>query len=597
MISAHLTTTIKKFRSVTFCIDFLFLFACVWTLINAGSLAQYYIFKLLGSDSPSIYGSAFENGLARMPAINDFIFSTYSLYGNLNYLSAFLIIFMAISFRTSIQVFFVSIFSSVIFITFVDVINLLIHSDLSTKSFFESLISNLVGSPVIAAFIVFIFYIKVTCENINNINKSISNITGYILYLLTCIFIISISYYAICLFYRPTSVDFSVSTSGDFSGIYFTSESETPPSLKDEKIDNNSFSILGKPVRFKNEFNVTGKDGVIKSAFKKGDTYNLKLSVMINCTDNNIKPIPKNSLTFDNVNSFTLSSPNGMFYSQIKDEEGYIKNNDKTVNMFSIQDKKNGTYSINKKNDGTIYYYPSELGAKINLTKPAINPSADKNTENVSFNMKINNKEKKISIDAGQLRYKNKNKPLQCQVINLNDISNDESLKVDDAMLVSILIEISPEKNELFYSPGVHDKDSHFEINGYFLDITNKDVAKDTDLKQYFTNGYMKGFTLYSFDTLSINGKKIETNKFDNIQVVGDKIHGYMSESNSMILSGKASLFYRNEQRENKTLWELSSENPIILGGIATILVALLTWASKTIIATIRKDETINIFK
>lgn len=532
-----------------------------------------------------------------MPAISDFIFSTYSLYGNLNFLSAFLIIFMAISFRTSIQIFFVSIISSVIFITLADVINLLIYSDFSTQNFFESLISNLVGSPVIAAFIVFIFYIKVTCENINNINNSISNITGYILYLLTCLLIVTISYYAICLFYRPTSVDFSVSTSSDFSGNYFTSEPGKKTVLKDEKIDNDSFSILGKPVRFKNEFNIIGQDGVIKSVFKKGDTYNLKISAMTNCIDKKIKTTPRKSLNFDNVTSFTLSSPNGMFYSQIKDEDGYIKNNDKTVNMFSVQDKKNGAYSINKKNDGAIYYYPSELGAEINFSKPVINTSFNENTQNISFNLIINNEEKKISIDAGQLLYKNKNKPLECQIINLNDISNNKSLKVDETMLVSILVEISPEKNDLFYSPGIHAKDSHFEINGSFLDITNRNVAQDKDLKQYFTNGYMKGFILYSFDTLSINGKKIETNKFDSIQVIGDKIYGHMSESNSMVLSGKANLFYRNGQRENKTLWELSSENSILLGGIGAIFVALLAWASKTIIATIRKDENINIFR
>ncbi len=597
MILAHLTTTIRKLRSVSFCFDFLFLFVSVWTLINSGSLAQYYIFKLLGSDSPSIYGSAFENGLARMPVINEFIFNTYSLYGNLNFLSALLIVFMALSFRTSIQIFFVSIVSSVVFITLMDTISLLIYKDFSIQSFFESLISNLVGSPVIASFIVFIFYVKVACINISNVSNVISNIAGYILYLLICLLIITISYYVICFFYRPTSVDFSVSTSSDFSGNYFTSESTTKNTLKDGKIDNNSFSILGKPVSFKNEFYVIGKDGVINSAFKKGDNYSLKISVMVNCGNEKAKPISNKSLSFDNVNSFTLSSPGGMFYSQIKDKDGYIKNNDKSVNMFDIEEKKHGQYTINKKNEGTIYYYPSEVGAKIIFSKPIINSSNDKNTQNVSFNMVINNKEKNINIDAGKLRYKNKNKPLECQIINLNKISNNESFNVDDATLVSILVEIHPEKNELFYSPGVHDKDSHFEINGSFLDITNRDVNKDKEFKQYFTNGYMKGFILYSFDKLSLNGKNVEVNKFDNLQVIGDKIYGRISESNTLVLSGNANLLYRNSQRENKTLWELSSENSILLGGFGAIFFALLAWASKTLIATIRKDEVINIFR
>lgn len=63
-INKMLRSTTIDFKRKTFYLDFLFLFVCVWTLISSGSEVQYYLFKFIGSDSSTLYGSVFEDAIA-----------------------------------------------------------------------------------------------------------------------------------------------------------------------------------------------------------------------------------------------------------------------------------------------------------------------------------------------------------------------------------------------------------------------------------------------------------------------------------------------------------------------------------------------------
>lgn len=472
----------------------------------------------------------------------------------------------------------------------------MIYGDLTVQNLADSLIANTLGSPIIAAFIVSIFYIKKICINLENIDLKIRHAVSYILYILICTIILVVSYYIICFFYRPTTVEFSISASKNLSGNYFIKNTETPLSSEDKEGNNKKFSVFGTPFQLKNEAIIAGKIHGITSAFKIGETYKLKLSLLMDCrNDNGFVVSSSKSMLLDNVKSFNLIPSEDFSVITVNDKKSFIQSSDEIINMFSVQDNGKDKYSINKKNIGTINYYPSVKNSNMYIYNIAIDPENRLPSKNIAFTLDVNGIKRKINIELGRLLTEKANKTLECKQLDIHNMSNN-NLKLDSAVLIGLAVDIEPEKNNIFYFSKVNTKDSHFKIKGGLLDMTIKGINKENPLRDYFTDGSMIGFILHSFDKLSLDGKNIDTNDMDNVFVMGKDIYGYMSNDNNLKITGRAYIFNRNQVRENKTLWESSSDSNIILGGIGAFLLGLLTWVSKKLYATIRKDEKINKF-
>lgn len=597
----NLTEVIAKFKKIlsrkrTSHLDFLFIFFCVWTLISVGGEAQYYLFKFIGSDSATLYGSAFEDAIAKIPDLNKYILMSYSLHDNYNYIAAFLIVLTSLFFQSSLQIFFASIISSILTLTTTDIAHLFFSKTLTIQSAVECLIANFFGSPVISAFIIFLYCIKKNLLSLNNVNIKVRHLTSYISYILLCLFILIVSYYIICFFYRPTSINFSVSTSQDFSGNYFTTSERDDQRKTKKQEKKEEFSIFGKPVKIEKEVQLTGMITEINSKIKEDESYNITLSLFTNCPDDTIaKALPSESYNFRNVKSIKIKPSESMSMIRISDKNGYTKLTDEIVNLFSVKRNSNNAYDINKTNDGTAYYFPSHTDGGIYIATPTIDYEKNKNKKNSSFTLTINGITKKINIETERLRSSKLHSQLKCESVSINKLGENLIIKKSDAMIIGLFIKIEPNLKDEFYTPEISNDNSHFEIKGEILSLINKDVNKDNLLKNYFKNGYTGGIVLHSFDKLSINGKNIESNRMDNIIAIGDDIYTHTSLENNLVSTGKVSLFYRNRLRENKTLWEDSSDNTLVLGGAGALILSLLTLAIKMIISTLRKDENINI--
>lgn len=584
--------TIKKLRDKRFCLDFLFLFLSTWTLISAGSLAQAYIFKFITSDSYSIYNSAFESAINKMPDISGFIVKMYSLDYNFNYVAALFIVLIVLSFQTGVQVFFAGLIGSFLLISIADTFSLMIYGGMSIQALAECYISNLIGSPIVSSYLVCIFYIKKMCLSKTNVNNFMQHFTSYVLYLIICMSITIMSYYLVCFFYRPTVVDFKVSTSKKMSGVYFMTDSIDPAAKKHQE----KFSILGKPVQLENAVSVYGKSDGIYSEFKKNETYKMKIRLLTNCVDGiNLNGV-NDSLNFENVQSFSLKSSDDMSIINIKDKDGHFKSSDEIVNMFSINNNTPGSVSINKKNNGALYYYPSDSNSKIYFMNSSADGERSQPYKKISFTLNINGLDRVFEVRVGKLRNENKNKKLICKSENINKYSKAEHLDIDEALLVGVLVDLEPESKRNLFSPVVSADDSHFVIKSSLLDIVIKDAKKENSLREFYDSGYVGGFLLYSFEKLSLNGKNVDSNDTDTVMFLGDDIYAHISEDNNLVVSGRANLFYRNSIRENKTLWELSSENTTILGLFGTAILGLVAWLSNKLLGAIRKDENINHF-
>ncbi|NIG34764.1 hypothetical protein F3J42_12780 [Pantoea sp. Ap-959] len=577
-------------------LDLLFIFICLWTITSIGSQVQFYIFKFISSDSSNLYGSAFEEAITKMPTLNAYISSSYSLTNNFNYIPVLLVIISSLFFRSSVQIFLSCILSSILSLTVTDAIVLYTSDALTAKSMVECIIANAIGSSVIAMFLVFLYYIKYSLLRLNSINLPLRHVISYICYALTCLIMLTISYYVICLFYRPTNVNFSVSTSENLSGNYFlTSKINSSDNIKENK-NREKFSILENPFEIKNELQVFGKIDEIKSNLKENQSYNLAITLLFNCIDSyHIKKPLSKSIQYDNVRSFSIKPSESMSIIRFDDKSGHAMSNDELVNMFSAERNEKGTYTLNKITDGKTIYFPSNSGAGFYIATPVIEYPKNYNKKIIKFTLSINGIDKEINIEAERLRTKNIDQQLKCEIVNMNNISPSVNIKENDAVLAGLLVKLEPSDIDEYYNPTIDSEGNNIEIKGGLIYNTIESVTKEELFKRYISNGYADGFILHSFDKLSLDGKNIESNKMDNIMFIGDDLYAYTSTDNNLVISGNAYLFYKNSLRQNKTLWEYSNDNTLIFSGIGVILLSILVWSLNKFISMLRRDEVINV--
>ncbi|HEI8945153.1 hypothetical protein [Citrobacter freundii] len=588
-------STTVDFKRKTFYLDFLFLFVCVWTLISSGSEVQYYLFKFIGSDSSTLYGSVFEDAIARIPTFSQYIKGAYTVSGNFGFIAALLIVAASLFYQTSIQVFIVCVISSVFGLTVTDIIMYVVNDSLTTQSVTESIIANTLGSPIIASFVVFLFYIKKILFEAGSVNLGLRFVMSYIVYVLLCSLILLITYYVVCFFYRPTAVNFSVSTSEDFSGNYFITKKDKTTTKNDPE-KQKRFSLLGSPVKINESVRVYGDIKSIRSKNNENETFNLNILPLLNCVDgNSVNAASSRTLTYSNVKNLSIKSSEFISILLINDKTGHVKSTDELVNMFSVDKNDKNGFDVTKINDGTFSYYPSESNAGFYLATPVSEFTGNQTKKVVQYTLNIDGDEKIISIEVERLRSINKDKKIHCEVASFSSSEGNIKIKADESVYLGLLVKMEPEEKKEFYSL-FNEGNSKIIVDGKLLYIQAQKVSKKDLLGKYFVKGYLDGFVLHSFDKLSLDGRNVESNKMDNLMVMGDDIYANVSDGTNLVISGRADLFYKNRLRQNKTLWETSSDNTLILGGVGGLLVSLLLWVCNKIAATLRRNEVINIF-
>lgn len=594
-INKILRSTTIDFKRKTFYLDFLFLFVCVWTLISSGSEVQYYLFKFIGSDSSTLYGSVFEDAIARIPTFSQYIKGAYTVSGNFGFIAALLIVAVSLFYQNAIQVFIVCVISSVFGLTITDIIMFVFNDALTTQSVTESIIANTLGSPIIASFVVFLFCIKKILFGVVNVNLAFRFVMSYIVYVLLCSLILLVTYYVVCFFYRPTAVNFSVSTSEDFSGDYFITQKDKT-SKKNDPEKQKRFSLLGSPVEINESVRVYGDIKSIRSKTHKNETFNLKILPLLNCIDGkSVNAASSRSLTYSNVKNLSIKSSELNSILLINDKAGHVKSSDELVNMFSVKKNDRNDFDITKINDGAFSYYPSESNAGFYMATPVSKFTGDQAKKIVQYTLDIDGAEKIISVEVERLRSINKDKKMHCEVASFRDSGGDISIKADESVYLGLLVKMESEEEREFYSL-FNEDNSKIVVDGSLLYVQAQKVPRKDLLEKYFVEGYLDGFILHSFDKLSLNGENVESNKMDNLMVMGDDIYANVSDGTNLVISGRADLFYKNRLRQNKTLWESSSDNTLILGGLGGLLVSLLLWGTNKIFTTLRKNEVINMF-
>ncbi|MBD0902430.1 hypothetical protein HA444_07345 [Klebsiella grimontii] len=568
-------------------LDFLLIFICIWMLLTAGSNLQLYLFKLINSDNNSIYGSVFENAVAQTNSLPQFAISALTPSENYNLFAAFLIALSSIPFKSSIQIFISTILTSVLFITATDILFLYTNNSLTAQLCFESITANIFGAPIIAAYVVFLYYVKATLLKITSISFALRNIASYITYIATSLIVLVTTYYVVCFFYRPTVVNFTVSTQSILSGDYFPNEHNKKGEIKE------NFSFFSKPVSLDRDFKAVGKIDKVELSTKNQIHQTIQLKFYANCAN-----LPKNinyesnTLSLNDPSSLKIFPAGDISFAEFNDSKGMVKQNDASVNIFHVSQEKDESYNFQKVSNGELIYYPSKDGGEIFITS-ALLPT--KNKVDKKYTIEINGVKTNIEFISKGISYSAMKKKISCEEIPTSTILNEKKYINNNLINFGVLVKITPKKDDFFYIDDNLNKEN-ISIKGEALHTYGQHIKKDAMISTYFTSGYMKGFILRNMNKLTINNDNIEVNSFDNILVMGKDIYGNISNNDNIVIQGTSNVFYKNSIRVNKTLWEYSSDNTFILGGIGTILIGLCTWIARRITTIIRKNDKINHF-
>ncbi|HII0416288.1 TPA: hypothetical protein ACYX8M_000063 [Klebsiella pneumoniae] len=574
-----------KLEKIISLLDFLFISLCIWVLLIAGTNIQFYIFKLINSDSNSVYGSVFENAIAKFGNLKYFISYSLSFSDNAVLFAALFIALSSIFFKRSMQIFIYTIISSVIFISIFDCLYQYLYNNLTTQSLLENITANLLGSPIIAAYVVLLYYIKSTVLKIAGINIAIRHIASYFAYTALSLMIIVMTYYVICFFYRPTSMNFMVTTQGEMSGDYF-------PDQDAAKKKKDNFSFFTTPIILNKNFKLLGTIDNIELFSDDHEKTNLQIKFYENCTT-----IPKNinydsnTLTLESVNKFKLQPTGDYSIVEFDDTKGLVKQDDDLVNIFRATLQKNKNFDFQKVTNGAVVYYPSKEGGAIFINSTLLPKKSELISDN-HYNIHINGTNNPIRISRANI---NHGLVYTCEELDPTRIINSKTYISDKLFNFGVLINIKPQENNYFFMDG-NNNELSLILKGEALHTYGKNIKADSFTRDFFKDGYMSGFILHNINKLIINEKMVETTIHDSILVMGKDIYANVSNDHNIVIRGSASTFYKNNIRLNRTLWEYASENTLFLSGIGTILFALLAWTSRKLISIIRKNEIINHF-
>lgn len=131
---------------------------------------------------------------------------------------------------------------------------------------------------------------------------------------------------------------------------------------------------------------------------------------------------------------------------------------------------------------------------------------------------------------------------MHCEVASFRDSDGDINIKADESVYLGLLVKMESEEEKEFYSL-FNEDNSKIVVDGNLLYVQAQKVPKEDLLGKYFVKGYLDGFILHSFDKLSLDGRNVESNKMDNLMVMGDDIYASVSDGTNLVISGRADLF------------------------------------------------------
>lgn len=474
------------------------------------------------------------------------------------------------------SVFYTGVLSVTLVLSLSDII--LIIPDPDINRMLESIVSNIIGSPILSA--LNILFIRIYHE-INKINThSLIKLFFHVIYSsLSYLIIVLICYLLLFALDKPSPMTFKVKLNDEFRGVYKKLKNNTQP-----------FSIGEKNRVSNGDFNFYGNIKKI-NLIKKNNNITIKLAFFENCQPDNETKIPNSSyMEFMNVDNFTINSSLfenmiiANFYSN-KETSSYSIS-DSNINIFHYN---NNTLSVFPHNeDEKLIYTLGTPSTKLFLYYPPLMNDSNENHEKITFNIKINNLDKSFNFIARRLKHSYFDKKIQCRWINIKE-SNGKTVNLDSSIIFGIAVIITKNNDSYFYMDSSN-SDS-IEMEGFSGTIHLNDI-ENKKINNYIKNGTVNFIQLQGVSSLILGGNNVDINKDSMLVITGGNISGYFDDN--LIFYGDSSYIYLDNERLNKTLWERLDSFSAIITALGGLLLTGLIYLSRKFIKSYKKNKNLN---
>lgn len=549
---------------------------CLAFILSVGPFLQSYIVSLVSSDAPSIYGSAYADGLASFPSLDDWLLAGFDW----DYLVVSgLAVSVACYSQTARGQFASLAVACSVGLSAVDVLAWATEPSIDLGQLLVSFCANLTGSAVVALLLLTIIWMheRVAPGGGQTIRAVYLILAGLAVSVLT--------HYALLFFYKPLSVrvDFTASRpmSGVFNGHRIIGATTRRASQKNvDTARPRAFGLLPEVNGGRGEVNSPA--GRLKVSWRPnapGPGYLVNLTFYANCFGpRQIAKLPswRVGLVRPGVRSLDLAFDGGQTWFGISpDERNRLSYVDAQPLLFSTQSEKDGiriTYFST--GEGTLRNVGPERQAfflnaalmKSDGSSGVIVPRA--------LDLIVNGERQRIVFErTGTI---NADATHTCQALvpppgmGPHSVGGSRLVSSRSLMSIGILVRLAPmpqTSTRVFAPPA--DSVAVTGGNGW-LEIAGLEPEKlaEKDLGGTDFIGIGRGLK-----ELLVEGARIEIRRDQQLIVLGDLRGGY-GEDGTLRISGDARAAWLESRRLNPTKWErLPTEMQIF---VLTSFVAML---------------------
>lgn len=500
-------------------------------------------------------------------------------------------------FKNSRGVFYAGIISAIIFISIKDAYYIYMYYPDGNR-YYESFISNVIGSPFISGFIVLLFSVKNKLSSIGADEKM--KVLLSILVFLFIYIVLSIFCYLFILFFnKPMPVNFMVEAKDDYVG----------------ELNN---LLIDKSVILDGESNGSGikVQGVVKKVnFESQDKINVKIAFFADCLSKPPVKFPDNNyLRFENVKniSYIHSSDKEAAFMDISDVNNISSYSSYDWKRLQLHKELNSISYWIFGEDAKLKYQTSNAGMTFSIVIPSFFDEPSKNLIEAErgFYLKINGIDEKYNVKVKRIKLSNLNKKVDCRWLDSEKIKNG-SLILDPNISIGMVLLFSLDQNSYIrYFDGQGSTIVFDGVNGVVLDdglakedepVKNKNSAElkeskssDKYINYSFKSNRIDHIQLFDVSKLIVDGSPVDVKDNTSVFLFGDDIKAWFDDKNNISIAGKTGNIFVDNKRITKTLWERFDFFSIILISITGILSPFVIKTFRYIFVVIKENNNVN---
>lgn len=530
-------------------------------VVGTGPEIQTYIYALIRSDSPSIYGSAYQEGLARFPSLRQWLMA--GLQPQFLLISTVIIAF-SFNRKGARSTFVATALSSFLALVVIDLAFAAYYNALSFGYALENVIADAFGSLAIAFIVAMVLIAANTCFVQLQGPRFFRGIAAGFVALLLGIVMSAAAYYATEFFYRPIPVKLDAVLDAPVNGSLGL---DIPASKKDsvnskEKSADGPFQLLPRDIQDGSlRWNSPADDHKFIVGWNRladSASFDATIEFFADCFSeaiNNATSIEDHQVKIRDIRQLDVSFDQGAAEFGTLDRaktSGTMVARVGTISIFSVDldsgSKRTKTTqfvsaesSITLKGDGRDlgYYLSAPLFKAI---------GDDSGTSSRSMSIKANGNT--FMIEIAKPRVRRKLGELKCRSVEpLEAMRRD---RVAFGSVDAIFGAVIRVKERSTSSYGQEKSSLHVDGgNGWISFLRGTDQARG--------NGHLGHVEFLAFKgnipTIDIDGSATTARPIDEYVAFGDFV-GSFEDSSKVRFAGSAKTLWKNGQRANPTKWE-----------------------------------------